>query len=60
VQRQIAGSVSDTLQLRLGVEEHQRLERRDTDNSEAYQAYLRGTYFSNNGPGKIWSAHPVL
>jgi TolB-like protein/lipoprotein NlpI len=43
----IAREVTDKLRLKLSGEEQQRLTRRDTTNSEAYQFYLRGRYYWN-------------
>jgi DNA-binding winged helix-turn-helix (wHTH) protein/TolB-like protein/cytochrome c-type biogenesis protein CcmH/NrfG len=46
VQDAIAEKLAGSLALKLTDEERQRLTRRYTDNSEAYQLYLRGRYFS--------------
>ena len=43
----IAREVTDKLRLRLSGEDQQRLVRRDTTNSEAYQFYLRGRFYWN-------------
>ena len=45
VQDAIAERVVAALALRLGSEEKRRLMKRDTENTEAYQLYLKGRYF---------------
>jgi len=47
VEQEIAREISDRLRLRLTGEERQRLNRRDTQNTDAYQAYLKGRYYWN-------------
>jgi len=47
VKQTIAQEVTEKLRLRLSTDEQQRLVRRDTTNSEAYQFYLRGRYYWN-------------
>jgi DNA-binding winged helix-turn-helix (wHTH) protein/TolB-like protein/Flp pilus assembly protein TadD len=47
VQDAISGRVAAALALKLGGEERERLAKRETDNSEAYQLYLKGRYFWN-------------
>lgn len=47
VQEEIAKEISDKLRLRLTGEEQQKLTRRHTENTEAYQFYLRGRYHWN-------------
>jgi len=47
VKQTIAREVTEKLRLRLSGEEKQRLVRRDTTNSEAYQFYLRGRHYWN-------------
>ena len=44
VQEEISKEISEKLRLRLTGEEHKRLTKRYTENTEAYQAYLRGRY----------------
>ena len=44
VQEDIAKQVSEKLHLRPSGEEQRRLEKRSTENTEAYQLYLRGRY----------------
>ncbi len=44
VQEDIAREISDRLRLRLGGEEKKRISKRHTENSEAYQLYLKGRY----------------
>jgi serine/threonine protein kinase/tetratricopeptide (TPR) repeat protein len=45
VQEEIVKDISDKLRLRLTGEEKKRLTKRDTDNPEAYQLFLKGRYF---------------
>src|SRR3989454_2237709 len=45
VQEEIAKEISEKLRLRLTGEEKKRLAKRYTENTEAYQLYLRGRYF---------------
>ncbi|HZI87558.1 MAG TPA: protein kinase [Pyrinomonadaceae bacterium] len=47
VQEEIARDISEKLRLRLSGEERERLTKRQTRNSEAYQAYIQGRYFWN-------------
>ena len=47
VQEVIAREISKTLRLKLSHQQKKRLTRRYTDNSEAYQLYLRGRYYWN-------------
>jgi serine/threonine protein kinase/Tfp pilus assembly protein PilF len=47
VQEEIAKEISEKLRLRLTGEEKKRLTRRYTENSQAYQLYLRGRYHWN-------------
>ncbi|HJQ22627.1 MAG TPA: tetratricopeptide repeat protein [Blastocatellia bacterium] len=47
VQADIAREVSEKLRLRLSGEEQERLARPHTDNSAAYQNYLKGRYYWN-------------
>jgi tetratricopeptide (TPR) repeat protein len=47
IQEVIAGEITENLRLRLTGEEKQRLKKRYTDNSEAYQLYLMGRYYWN-------------
>jgi tetratricopeptide (TPR) repeat protein len=49
LQGEIAQDVSEKLHLRLTSTEQQRLARRSTENTEAYQAYLKGRYYWNRG-----------
>src|SRR6266496_3115014 len=46
IKQLIAREVTEKLRLRLSGEEQQRLVKHDTTNAEAYQAYLRGIYYS--------------
>lgn len=48
----IAREVTDKLRLKLSGEDQQRLVRRDTTNSEAYQFYLRGRFYWNKRTGE--------
>ena len=47
VQEEIAKEISEKLRLRLSGEEQKLLTRRYTDNTEAYQLYLKGNHFWN-------------
>jgi serine/threonine protein kinase/tetratricopeptide (TPR) repeat protein len=47
LQEEIAGQISDRLRIRLSGEEQQRLAKSHTQNSEAYQLYLKGRYWSD-------------
>lgn len=47
IKQTIAREVTDKLRLKLSGEEQQRLTKRDTTNSEAYQFYLRGRFYWN-------------
>jgi eukaryotic-like serine/threonine-protein kinase len=49
LQSEIARDVSEKLRLRLTSTEQQRLAKRGTENTEAYQAYLKGRYYWNKG-----------
>jgi serine/threonine protein kinase/tetratricopeptide (TPR) repeat protein len=49
LQGEIARDVSEKLHLRLTSSEQQGLARRGTENTEAYQAYLKGRYYWNRG-----------
>jgi hypothetical protein len=47
LQQEIAKEISESLRLKLSPEEKQRLAKRQTENPEAYQLYLRGRYAFN-------------
>jgi len=47
LQDMISQKVTEALTLKLTANERARLEKRYTDNAEAYQAYLRGRYYYN-------------
>ncbi len=47
VQDSISRRVADAVSLKLNAEEKARLAKRYTDNTDAYQAYIRGRYFWN-------------
>ncbi len=47
VQEEIAREITDKLRLRLKGEEEKRLARHYTENTEAYQLYLKGRYYWN-------------
>ncbi len=54
VQDEIAEEISGKLRLKLGEEERSRLRKRETENTEAYQLYLKGRFFwSQRGPGLL-------
>jgi TolB-like protein/Tfp pilus assembly protein PilF len=52
IKQTIAHEVMDKLRLKLSGEEQQRLTKRDTTNSEAYQFYLRGRFYWNKRTGE--------
>ena len=47
VQDAISTEISDRLRVRLTVEERRQLTKRYTENTEAYQLYLKGRYYWN-------------
>ena len=47
LQDELSKEISDGLRLRLTSEDRQRLTKRDTENAEAYQHYLKGLYYWN-------------
>src|SRR5713226_2923531 len=47
VQEEISREISERLRLRLTGEEQKRLTKRYTENTEAYQLYLKGRYYWN-------------
>jgi TolB-like protein len=47
LQEKMAQEITDKLRLKLTPEEQQRLNRRQTENAEAYQLYLKGRYYFN-------------
>ncbi len=47
IQEEIAREISEKLRLRLTGEEKQRLARRPTENTQAYEEYVRGRYYWN-------------
>ena len=49
VQDEIANEIFEKLRLRLTGEEKKRATKRYTENAEAYQVYLRGRYYWNQG-----------
>jgi TolB-like protein/Flp pilus assembly protein TadD/tRNA A-37 threonylcarbamoyl transferase component Bud32 len=49
VQDEIAGEIFDALKLRLTGEEKKRVTKRYTEDAEAYQLYLKGRFFWNQG-----------
>ncbi len=52
VQEDIAKEISDKLRLRLSGDEQKRLAKRFTENTEAYQLYLKGRYHWNRRTGE--------
>jgi TolB-like protein/Tfp pilus assembly protein PilF len=54
VQEKIAEQISEKLRLKLTGEEQQRLARHYTDNTEAYQLYLRGRYHLDKRTAKAY------
>jgi len=53
-QQEIVRDVSDKLRLRLSGEQHQRLERRPTENAEAYQFYVQGRHEMDKSTDASW------
>ncbi|MCL4523998.1 MAG: protein kinase, partial [Acidobacteria bacterium] len=49
VQGKISQAITDNLKLRLTSNEEQKLTKRGTEDAEAYQLYLKGRYFWNQG-----------
>ena len=47
MQEEISKAISDNLRIQLSGKEQERLAKRDTENGEAYQLYLRGRYYWN-------------
>jgi TolB-like protein/Tfp pilus assembly protein PilF len=53
VQEEIAKQVSEKLRLRTTGEEQKRMAKRATENSEAYQLYLKGRFYWNRRTGDL-------
>jgi len=54
LEEEIARKISDSLRMKLSGEEKSRLAKRSTDNSEAYQLYLRGRlYWTRRSPEDV-------
>lgn len=51
LQEEISRQISDKLKVRLAGGEQQRIDRRGTDDPEAYQSYLKGRYYWNKRTG---------
>jgi len=51
VESEIATAIADTLRAKLSGSEQRAIATRPTENSEAHQLYLKGTYFSNKRTG---------
>jgi TolB-like protein len=49
VQNEIAAQISEKLRLKLSGEQKTRLAKRQTENPEAYQLYLKGRFFADKG-----------
>jgi serine/threonine protein kinase/tetratricopeptide (TPR) repeat protein len=47
LQEEISKAIADNLRIQLSGKEQQQLAKRDTENAEAYQLYLRGRYYWN-------------
>jgi len=47
IQTDVATHIASVLQAKLSPEERQRIEKRSTENTEAYQLYLKGRYYWN-------------
>jgi serine/threonine protein kinase/Tfp pilus assembly protein PilF len=56
VQSEIAGNVSENLQVKLSGEQQRQLSARYNTNTEAYQAYLKGRYYLNER-NNDWNAN---
>ncbi len=54
LQLEIVRDVSEKLRLRLSGEQHQRLDRRPTENAEAYQFYAQGRHEIDKGTDASW------
>jgi TolB-like protein/Flp pilus assembly protein TadD len=52
LEEEISREISEKLRLRLSVEEKRRLSKRYTKNTEAYQLYLKGRYYTNKRTGE--------
>lgn len=52
VQEEIAREISEKLQVKLTAQEQKRLIKRHTENTEAYEAYLKGRYYLNKRTGE--------
>ena len=52
LQREIAGEITNRLQLKLSGESEQKLAKKYTDNNEAYQAFLRGRFYASKRTAK--------
>jgi len=55
MQGEIAARIAENLQLRLTGDQRRRLTRRYTDNTEAYQLYVKGRYFWNKYTDEGWT-----
>ena len=55
LQGEIAEKISDNLRLRLTPDQKKRLAKRYTDNSDAYQLYVKGRYFWNKYTEEGWT-----
>ncbi|HSB08024.1 MAG TPA: protein kinase [Blastocatellia bacterium] len=53
VQEDISKSVTERLRLKLSGKDKERLAKRYTENTEAYQLYMRGRYFWDKRPGDV-------
>jgi eukaryotic-like serine/threonine-protein kinase len=54
LQQEIVRDVSDKLRLRLSGEQHERLDRRPTEDPEAYQFYAQGRHEMDKGTDASW------
>jgi TolB-like protein/Tfp pilus assembly protein PilF len=54
IQKEISGEISDKLRLRLSGEQKERLTKRYTESTEAYQLYLKGRYHWNKWTPEGW------
>jgi adenylate cyclase len=61
VQKEIAGTISEKLRLRLSGTEKKNLLRQYTENNEAYQLYLKGNYYIQKAtPGELAKGYDLL
>ncbi|MCI0602800.1 protein kinase [bacterium] len=52
IQSEISKQIAEQLRLKLTTEQKEKMAKRDTENSEAYQFYLKGRYYWNKRTGE--------